>query len=137
LDALAADTSTASRVQLALWKGDAALLPQEDKPEVALGRAVLGGETGNPLLRGCHLLLAGKFADAVAPLEQARDTTRPDQSSHIPTLLAWAYLETGRAKDAAELLRIRPIPRSGAGVDAFLEFLAFPRVLELRKRAGG
>lgn len=140
-DALATDAGMAARVQLALWKRDPRLLPlNAAKPEDArlleLGRAVLTGETPSPLLKGSHLLTAGKFADAVTPLEQAWRAIRPDQSSPIPVLLAWAYLETGRAKEARELLMNWPIPRSGAGVDGFLEFLTFPRVLELRKRAG-
>ncbi len=136
-DALASQAGAAARAQLAIWKRDPTILSADTtKPEVALARAILTGETTNPLLKGCHFLLAGKFADAVTPMEQAWRAIRPDQASHIPVLLAWAYLETGRVEEARGLLAMWPVPRSGGGLDSFIEFLAFPRVLELRKRAG-
>ena len=51
-----------------------------------------------------------------------------------PILLAWAYVESGQLEKAKPLLAFWPIPRAGG--DPFLESLAWPRLLELRKRAG-
>lgn len=142
--------SVVALVQLAIWKleqgdraaaesalaeasakaGDAAA----NRNAVAFGRALLTGESNSPAIRGVALLLKKDFAGAVPALEQGVRAERPDQASAAPILLAWAYLETGQTEKAKELLRLWPIPRSGG--DPFFECLVFPRILELRKRAG-
>lgn len=137
-------------VQLAIWKleqGDRAaaesILAQAaakageaaaNRNAVAFGRALLTGEANSPAIRGVALLLRKDFAGAAPQLEQGVRAERPDQASPVPILLAWAYLETGQVEKAKELLRFWPIPRSGG--EPFLECLVFPRILELRKRAG-
>ena len=45
-------------------------------------------------------------------------------------MLAWTRLETGRAKDAAPLLRFNPIPSTN-GLSMFAPFY-FPRIYYLR-----
>lgn len=144
------NASTAAWVQLTIWKleqGDRkaaeealnrAAATAGDSPAnrnaVALGQALLTGETNRPAIRGVALVLRKDFSGAVPLLEQAVRAERPDQASPAPILLAWAYLETGQTAKAKELLQSWPIPRSGS--DPFFECLLYPRILELRKRAG-
>jgi tetratricopeptide (TPR) repeat protein len=147
---LRSNGSTVACVQLCIWKldqgdrKDADLLLNRaivsagavaaNHDAVALGRAVFKGETDRALLRGVALLLRRDFAGAVSPLEQALASERPDQPGVTPVLLAWAYIETNQTPKAKVLLESWPIPRWGG--DPFFEFLVFPRIFELRKRAG-
>ena len=56
----------------------------------------------------------------------------PGADETLPVLLAWAWLETGKAADAAPLLAANPIP-SPDGVTPFT-VMYFPRLLYLRGR---
>lgn len=147
--ALAGSNLAAAKAQLALWRlaegdpvgarkrieeGAALATKPDEKSLLSLAQSLLTGNVANPYLKGASLLLAGKAAEAVPLLEQAAGSLRTGQSSHVPVLLAWAYLETGKQQEAAELLKSWPIPRSQA--EDYLEFLTYPRAVELRKRAG-
>ncbi len=128
-----------AKAQLAIWslnRGDreAAARYAAEAGETSLARGLVTGGAPNPFVRACHHLFARRFAEAIPLLEQADAANRPDQSSPLPVLLAWAYAETGRLEEARQRLRHWPIPASAG--DAALECLTFPRVLELRKRLG-
>jgi Tfp pilus assembly protein PilF len=76
------------------------------------------------------LLLGQEFQPASLLLKQMYEIPGPAADEALPFLLAWSYAETGRAKDAAPLLRFNPIP-SPAGVGPFTPFY-FPRIYYLR-----
>jgi len=78
------------------------------------------------------LLLAKQYQAAAPVLEQLYGQSQ-SAGEGIPVLLAWTYLETGRAAEAAELLRFNPIPPT-TGLEPFLSFY-FPRFLYLRGAA--
>jgi Tfp pilus assembly protein PilF len=78
------------------------------------------------------LLLARQYQAAAPVLEQLYGEGQ-SAGEGVPVLLAWTYLETGRAAEAAALLRFNPIPPS-AGLEPFLSFY-FPRFLYLRGAA--
>jgi hypothetical protein len=63
-------------------------------------------------------------------LKQLYDGANPAADPGLPVMLAWTCLETGRANDAAPLLRLNPIP-SVNGVSVFAPFY-FPRIYYLR-----
>jgi hypothetical protein len=63
-------------------------------------------------------------------LEQLYDGANPSADPSLPVMLAWTCLETGRANDAAPLLRLNPIPSTN-GVSLFAPF-SFPRIYYLR-----
>lgn len=76
------------------------------------------------------LLLAKEYQPASLILKQMYDRVGPNSEENIPVLLAWTWLETGHAKEAAALLRPNPIPPlSGPGP---LVSLYFPRIYQLR-----
>ncbi len=76
------------------------------------------------------LLLGKQFQPASLLLKQLYDGVNPSADPSLPVMLAWTWLETGRAKDAAPLLRLNPIP-SISGVSLFAPFY-FPRIYYLR-----
>jgi tetratricopeptide (TPR) repeat protein len=76
------------------------------------------------------LLLDKQFQPASLLLKQLYDRASPSADPSLPVMLAWTCLETGRAKDAAPLLRLNPIP-SISGVSLFAPFY-FPRIYYLR-----
>jgi len=78
------------------------------------------------------LLLAKQYQAAAPVLEQLYGEGR-SAGEGVPVLLAWAYLETGRAAEAAALLRFNPIPPA-AGLEPFMSFY-FPRFFYLRGAA--
>jgi Flp pilus assembly protein TadD len=78
------------------------------------------------------LLLARQFQPAALTLKQFYDAGAEADDEGPPVLLAWAYVETGRYKEAAPLIQRNPIP-SSLGSGAFLAFY-FPRVFDLRAR---
>ena len=86
--------------------------------------------TGNDLVDGYALLFAGRFTDAIPPLERLYRQTSPDADAQVRTLLAWAYSKSGRTRDAASLTSLYPIPLNG-GEDIFPSLL-FPRFLQIR-----
>ena len=76
------------------------------------------------------LLLDKQFQPASLLLKQLYDGANPSADPGLPVLLAWTCLETGRANDAAPLLRFNPIP-SASGASMFAAF-DFPRIYYLR-----
>ncbi|HXK00828.1 MAG TPA: tetratricopeptide repeat protein [Verrucomicrobiae bacterium] len=77
------------------------------------------------------LLVSRDFAAAETALRQMRESGTPAPDG-LEVLLAWACLETGKANDAAALLKANPIPpRTG-----FTIYTAFymPRLFYLRGR---
>jgi tetratricopeptide (TPR) repeat protein len=147
LPSMDADTRSVALCQLAIWKlqtGDsktaAALSNRAAELAVsararslsALCRAVLGpGDGTEPRIAGAYaLLFAGKFSEATPLLELLYRETNPLEDAQIRTLLAWAYVETGRAADAGRLLRTYPLPLS-SGEPIFASMI-FPRYLFLR-----
>ncbi len=76
------------------------------------------------------LLFARQYQDASALLKEAVEAGPPEPDATAPVLLAWTWLETGRAAAAAPLLKITPAP-SLTGADALLSF-SFPRLYYLR-----
>lgn len=79
---------------------------------------------------GCALLFAREFRAAVPVLQRVYQRSNPAADPGAPVLLAWAYVETGRPKEAAPLLRPNPLPLA-AGPGPFTS-LWFPRLLYLR-----
>jgi hypothetical protein len=75
------------------------------------------------------LLLAKQYQAAAPVLEQLYGEGQ-SAGEGVPVLLAWTYLETGRAAKAAALLHFNPIP-STAGLEPFTSFY-FPRFFYLR-----
>ncbi len=86
--------------------------------------------SGSRVADAYALLFERKFAEAVPLLEGVYRETNPAADSQVRTLLAWAYVESGRAKDAQQLLDRSPIPLS-SGEPLFAD-LIFPRYLYLR-----
>jgi Flp pilus assembly protein TadD len=80
-----------------------------------------------------YALLADRQFAAAAPMLQTLYDSGAANDDSTPVLLAWAYLETGRAKEASALLRFNPLP-PGAGLRPFRVFY-FPRLFYLRGRA--
>jgi tetratricopeptide (TPR) repeat protein len=76
------------------------------------------------------LLLGKQFQPASLLLKQLYDGANPSADPGLPVLLAWTCLETGRANDAAPLLRLNPLP-STSGASMFAPF-SFPRIYYLR-----
>jgi tetratricopeptide (TPR) repeat protein len=76
------------------------------------------------------LLLGRQFQPASLLLSQLYDGANPSADPSLPVMLAWTCLETGRANDAAPLLRFNPIP-STKGLSLFASFY-FPRIYYLR-----
>ena len=78
------------------------------------------------------LLVSREFAAALPVLKQMWENGAPGADEGLPVMLAWCYLETGNAKDAAALLRSNPIPSS----NVFTPYTSFylPRLFFLRAR---
>jgi Flp pilus assembly protein TadD len=76
------------------------------------------------------LLINQQFQPAMLLLRQMWETGSPTADEGLPVMLAWCYLETGRVKDAAPLLRANPIP-SPSGLTPYTGFY-LPRLLYLR-----
>jgi hypothetical protein len=77
-----------------------------------------------------YALLLAKQYEAAAPVLEQLYGEGQSAGEGIPVLLAWTYLETGRANEAAALLRFNPIPPT-TGLEPFLSFY-FPRFYYLR-----
>jgi hypothetical protein len=80
-----------------------------------------------------YALLADQHYQAAAGLlteQYGRGSSTVDDG--LPVLLAWTFLETGKSKEAAALLRFNPIPPT-SGVRPFSVFY-FPRLFYLRGR---
>jgi tetratricopeptide (TPR) repeat protein len=88
---------------------------------------------GSPLANAYAQMLSRRFSEAVPALEIAYRETNPSLDAPVRTLLAWAYVESGRARDARALTDLYPIPLSSG--DPVLASLLFPRFLYLRGAA--
>jgi tetratricopeptide (TPR) repeat protein len=75
-------------------------------------------------------LINRQFQPAQALLRPMWTKGIPGADEGLPVLLAWADLETGDVKEAAELLRYNPVP-SSAGLTPYTTFY-IPRLLYLR-----
>jgi tetratricopeptide (TPR) repeat protein len=78
------------------------------------------------------LLLNRQFEPASHLLQKVYESGAGDDEG-IPVMLAWTWLETGREKEAAALLRFNPIPPA-TGLGSFTPFY-FPRLYQLRALA--
>jgi len=76
------------------------------------------------------LLLNQQFQPALLLLRQMWESGTPTADEGLPVMLAWCYLETGKPKEASELLRTNPVP-SPAGLTPYTSFY-IPRLLYLR-----
>jgi tetratricopeptide (TPR) repeat protein len=86
--------------------------------------------SGSPAADAYASLFQRKFSQAVPILEALYRETNPTADAQVRTLLAWAYVETGRTQEAQQLLARSPIPLS-SGEPLFAD-LIFPRYLYLR-----
>ena len=78
-----------------------------------------------------YALLAGReFGPAANVLERLYAEGAGSNAEGLPVLLAWAYLETGRLKQAEDLVRLNFIPGS-SGTGPFFAFY-FPRLFQVR-----
>ncbi len=145
---VAADAQALALCQLSIWKletGDpkaaadlaAQAVPNARSPRVrnltAICRfltAMPAPSSGSPVADAYARLFERKFADAIPLLEGLYRETNPAADAQVRTLLAWAYVETGRAKEAQQLLEPSPIPLS-SGEPLFAD-LIFPRYFFLR-----
>jgi Flp pilus assembly protein TadD len=145
---LDADAGSRALSQLSIWKlemGDAKAAA--DLANQAVTRAISpqarnlgalcrflslgsGSSSGSRPADAYARLFARKYAEAVPLLEEVYRQTNPGADGQIRTLLAWAYVETGRIADAARLLRLYPIPLSSG--EPLFASLIFPRYLFLR-----
>jgi tetratricopeptide (TPR) repeat protein len=79
------------------------------------------------------LLLDRNFEPASMLLQRVYNATNPTTDEGVSILLAWSLVETGRAQQAAPLLKTNPVPPP-SGVGPMMGFY-FPRLYELRARA--
>jgi tetratricopeptide (TPR) repeat protein len=75
------------------------------------------------------LLINQQFQPAMLLFKQMWEAGSPTADEGLPVMLAWCYLETGRVKEAAPLLRPTPIPSNG--LTPYTGFY-IPRLLYLR-----
>jgi tetratricopeptide (TPR) repeat protein len=117
--------------------GVAAISHPAAKQILPLVSAIAGGSAAgrsDPLTAGIAALIAGDDAGAVTLLKQAMEAATPGGESQARELLAWAYVRTGNAAAAAELLRAGwPIPSSLEG--QLTDFLIYPNLLYVRAKA--
>ena len=76
------------------------------------------------------LLLNQQFQPAMLLLRQMWEAGNPTADEALPVMLAWCYLETGKLKEAAALLRTNPVPSPG-GLTPYSTFY-IPRIFYLR-----
>ncbi|HEY6389949.1 MAG TPA: tetratricopeptide repeat protein, partial [Bryobacteraceae bacterium] len=99
----------------------------------AMCRSVAEGSKANsnsPVANAFGLMLARKYADALPLIEKIYRETDPSFDGQVRALLAWAYVENGRAADAKQLVALYPIPMAAG--DPLFASLIFPRFLYLR-----
>lgn len=78
-----------------------------------------------------RLIFARSFGEGLQLLEKLYAQSIPGSDGDVRTLYAWALLETGRASEAATLVKLYPIPL-GIRSDPLFESLVFPRFLAVR-----
>jgi len=79
---------------------------------------------------GYALLVDKQFAAASPIFRELAAQALPSDPSPFGVMLAWTLIETGRIKDATDLLTPNPLPNPGG--DDVLESVAFPRIFQLR-----
>jgi len=90
-------------------------------------------KSGSPVVDAYALIFARNFQGALPLLESLYAETNPARDGQVRTLLAWAYVETGKIAEADRLLRLYPIPLSSG--ESVLASLTFPRYLFLKGAA--
>jgi hypothetical protein len=78
-----------------------------------------------------RLLLRGRFAEAIPVLERMCSRGTPGENGSAAALLAWAYLESGKAGEAHRRAAKFPIPAAAA--EDIFEFLPYSRLPAVRK----
>lgn len=142
------DASALVNAQLAIWSVQTGNRPEAGRyAEAAVGSAVSPGArnlaalcrflvatpwkpSNNAQADAYALVLAGRFADAIAPLETVYRATPPSSDGEVRTLLAWAYQQTGQSGKARDLTRLYPIPLAQS--ESLFASLAFPRFLQVK-----
>jgi tetratricopeptide (TPR) repeat protein len=81
----------------------------------------------------CRLLLSKHYAEATKPLTTLAAQTDPLAQDQVTVLLAWALVESGRAREAGPLLDVFGVPQPG--LEPPFGFLTFPRVFLLKAEA--
>jgi tetratricopeptide (TPR) repeat protein len=76
------------------------------------------------------LLVNREFQAAQLLFKQMWESGSPVADEGLPLMLAWCYLETGKPKEAAPLLRFNPVPNT-AGLTPYVPFY-LPRLFYLR-----
>jgi Flp pilus assembly protein TadD len=126
-------------------KAIARLQPMAQTPAVKVQLLLWNAQTGNgpvpqsagaQLSQAVALLLGGKFEAAAPLLEQIYSATNPTADAQVRTLLAWAYVGSGRPDAARKLLDLYPIPLASGG-EELLASLVFPRFVQLRGQVLG
>ena len=92
--------------------------------------AMPASSSGLPAADAYARLFERKFTEAVPVLEGLYRETNPAADAQVRTLLAWAYVESGRMPQAQQLLERAPIPFSSA--EPLFADLIFPRYFYLR-----
>jgi tetratricopeptide (TPR) repeat protein/TolB-like protein len=81
----------------------------------------------------CRSLLSKQYPEAVTLLTPLAAETDPLAQEQVNVLLAWALVESGRAREAAPLLDVYGVPQPG--LEPPFGFLTFPRVFLLKAEA--
>jgi hypothetical protein len=136
--AASAGPSSAELVELARFLASPPASPEEWAARAAHGFSGPARSSTAALALPIALLVAADFPAASQAFQRTYDSGEvADPEGALPILLAWTYLETGRDKDAAPLLRSNPVPAAGTGP---LFTFCFPRIFYLRglaaERAG-
>jgi tetratricopeptide (TPR) repeat protein/TolB-like protein len=88
-----------------------------------------GDERARQLMLAYALLLQKDFASALPVLQDVVQHSPPEPHEILPVLMAWALVETGHFKEAADFVQRNPVPNPAPELFASL---AFPRLLFLR-----
>ncbi len=142
------DTGVVAAAQLSFWRlqtGDRASANQlataalthavstGAKNLAAVSRFLTLSPAGNSQFANINamaLVINHQFADAIPILERLLGESNPANDAQVRTLLAWAYLETGKTAQAKPLVDLYPIPLP-SNEPAFVS-LIFPRFLKVR-----
>jgi Flp pilus assembly protein TadD len=122
--------SSAELVELVRFLASPPAPPEEWAARAAQGFSGAARSSTAGLALPFALLVAQEFPAASQALQRVYDSGEvSDPQGALPILLAWTYLETGRSKEAAPLLRSNPLPVAGTGP---IFTLCFPRIFYLR-----
>lgn len=127
-----AGPASAGLAKLARFLAQPSASPAEWTERAARAFAGPGQKQSKELALSYALLADKDYQQAIPLLEALFENTSPTADDLLPLLLGWAYLETGKQREAATLLRFNPIP-GASGVTRLTEFY-FPRLFYLRGR---